>query len=57
MEVGFARSFALINIEEDSPSISGRWSPLSQSEDFSVLFLCSVEPMYFSDEKSFTDEK
>ena len=34
----FARSFALINIEEDSPAVSRRWSPLSQSEDFSALF-------------------
>ena len=33
----FARSFALINMEEDFPAVSGRWSPLSQSEDFSAL--------------------
>ena len=34
----FAPSFALINMEEDAPAVSGRWSPLSQSEDFSALF-------------------
>ena len=33
----FPRSFALINMEEDSPAVSGRWSPLSQSKDFSAL--------------------
>ena len=33
-----ARSFVLINMEEDSSAISGRWSPLSQSKDFSALF-------------------
>ena len=33
----FAHSFALINMEEDSPAVSGHWSPLSQSEDFSAL--------------------
>ena len=37
MEVDFPRSFALINMEEDSLAVSGRWSPLSQSEDFSAL--------------------
>ena len=37
VELVFARSFALINMEEDSPAVSGRWSPLSQSEDFSAL--------------------
>ena len=26
-------------MEEDSPAISGRWSPLSQSKDFSALFV------------------
>ena len=35
----FARSFALINMEEDSPAVSGRWSPLSQSKDFSALLV------------------
>ena len=35
----FARSFALINMEEDSPAVSKRWSPLRQSEDFSALLL------------------
>ena len=33
----FAHSFALINMEEDSHVVSARWSPLSQSEDFSAL--------------------
>ena len=28
-------------MEEDSPTVSGRWSPLSQSEDFSAL-LCEA---------------
>ena len=34
----FAPSFALINMEEDAPAVSGCWSPLSLSEDFSALF-------------------
>ena len=40
----FARSFALINMDEDSPAVSGRWSSLSQSEDFSALLAEYVVP-------------
>ena len=34
----FAPSFVLISMEENAPAVSGRWSPLSQPEDFSALF-------------------